>query len=159
MFDPGRLAQPPDPLCERHHAELSCGLRHESITKRRPGERRDPYAASSHFRNGCSPAFAPLDQRWLWVPAFAGTTKWKAAALEHQRLRLLHLRQRLHLAEHVRRHRAVDLDQRDGVAARLVAAEMEGRDVDLGIAEQACEVADESRLVLLIGLDHRLAEL
>ena len=65
-----------------------------------------------------------------------------------QRLGLLHLRQRLHLGEHVRRHRAVDLDQRDRVAALLVAAEVEGRDVDLGVAEQAREAADEARLVL-----------
>ena len=53
---------------------------------------------------------------------------------------------------------AVDLDQRDGVAARLVAAEMEGRDVDLGVAEQAGEAADEARLVLVGDVDHRLAE-
>ena len=40
------------------------------------------------------------------------------------------------LASSVGRHGAVDLDQRDGVAARRVAAEMEGRDVDPGVAEQ-----------------------
>src|ERR1700675_2274675 len=67
---------------------------------------------------------------------------------KQQRLGLLPLRQRLHPGEQCRRHRAVDFDQRDGVAARLVAAEMEGRDVDLGIAEQAREVADETGLVL-----------
>jgi hypothetical protein len=37
------------------------------------------------------------------------------------------------------RHR---LDQRDGVAAPLVAAGIEGRDVDPGIAEQTGEVAE-----------------
>ncbi len=78
---------------------------------------------------------------------------------ERQRLGLLDLRQRLYLGEHVRRHGAIDLDQRDGVAALLGAAEMEGRDVDLGIAEQAGEVADETRLVLVGDVDHRLAEL
>src|ERR1700719_4389526 len=76
-----------------------------------------------------------------------------------QRLGLFDLRQRLHLGEHLRRHRAVDLDQCDGIAARFVAAEMEGRDVDLGIAEQAREVADETGLVLIGDIDHRLAEL
>ena len=55
-------------------------------------------------------------------------------SLKHQRLDLLHLRQRLHLGQEIGRHRAVDLDQRDGVAALLDAAEMEGRDVDLGVA-------------------------
>jgi hypothetical protein len=59
----------------------------------------------------------------------------KSPSSEHQRLGLLDLRQRLHLGEHGRRHRAVDLDQRDGVPTRLVAAEMEGRDVDFGVAE------------------------
>ena len=54
----------------------------------------------------------------------------RPAPSKHQRLGLLDLRQRLHLGEHVRRHRAVDLDQRDGVAARRVAAEVEGGDVD-----------------------------
>src|SRR5205807_2337058 len=67
--------------------------------------------------------------------------------LKHQRLGLLDLRQGLHLGEHVSGHRAVDLDQRDGVAALLDTAEMERRDVELGIAEQARKVADEARLV------------
>ena len=64
------------------------------------------------------------------LPPCAGRLRVLARKSEHQRLGLLDLRQRLHLGEHVGRHRAVDLDQRDGVAARLVAAEMEGRDVD-----------------------------
>ena len=59
--------------------------------------------------------------------------------LKHQRLGLLDLRQRLHLGEHGRRHGAVDLDQRDGVAALLDAAEMEGRDVGLGVIDAASE--------------------
>src|SRR5215831_18106778 len=52
---------------------------------------------------------------------------------KHQRLGLLDLGQALHLDQHVRRDRAVDLDQRDGVAALLDAAEMEGGDIELGI--------------------------
>jgi hypothetical protein len=56
--------------------------------------------------------------------------------LKLQRLGLLDLRQCLHLRKHLGRHRAIDLDQRDGVAALLVAAEVEGRDVDLRIASQ-----------------------
>jgi hypothetical protein len=59
-----------------------------------------------------------------------------ACVLERQRLGLLDLRQLLHLGQHVRRHHAIDLDQRDGVAALAVAAEVEGGDVDLRIAQQ-----------------------
>src|SRR5947208_13374818 len=83
----------------------------------------------------------------------------KHRALEYQRLGLLDLRQRLHLGEDLGWHRAVDLDQRDGVAALLGAAEMEGRDVDLGIAEEACELADKAGLVLVGDIDHRFSEL
>src|ERR1700760_2463569 len=81
------------------------------------------------------------------------------SASERQRLDLLDLRQGLHLDEHIGRYRAVDLDQRDGVAALLDAAEMEGRDVDLRVAQKAGETADEARFVLVGDIDHRLAEL
>jgi hypothetical protein len=43
--------------------------------RRRPGEGRDPYAVSSRFEKCCSTAFAPYEQLWLWIPAFAGTTE------------------------------------------------------------------------------------
>src|SRR6185312_12598368 len=78
--------------------------------------------------------------------------------LKHQRLGLADLGQPLYLGEHPRRHRAIDFDQRDGVAALLDAAEMEGRDVDFRIAQEARERADESGLVLVGHIDHRLAE-
>src|SRR4029078_89580 len=78
---------------------------------------------------------------------------------ENQRLRLLDLRQRLHLGEHLRGNGAVDLEQRNGSDAMPDAAEMEGGDVDPGIAEQAGEVADKAGLVLVGDVDHRLAEL
>jgi hypothetical protein len=48
-----------------------------------------------------------------------------APALKPQRLRLLDLRQRLHLAQHIGRHLAVDLDQR--VGARRITADMRYR--------------------------------
>src|SRR4029077_19389687 len=66
--------------------------------------------------------------------------------------------QRLYLGEHVRRNRAVDLYQRDRIATLAGAAEMEGGDVDLGVAKQARKVADETRFVLVGDVDHRLAE-
>src|SRR6195952_3466108 len=82
-----------------------------------------------------------------------------SSLLKPQRLGLLDLRQRLHLAKHVSGHSTVDLDQRDGIAALLGAAGVERRDVEFGGAEQAGEGADEAGLVLVGDVDHRLAEL
>ena len=47
------------------------------------------------------------------------------ARLERQRLDLLDLRQGLHPGQQIRRHRTVDLDQRDGIGA--------GRDGESGL--------------------------
>ncbi len=44
-----------------------------------------------------------------------------------------------HRVQHLRRQFAVDLDQRDGVAAGRLAADMEGRDVDAGLAQRRGE--------------------
>ena len=76
-----------------------------------------------------------------------------------QRLGLLHLRQRPYRSEDPRRQLAVDLDQRNGVAAGRFAAHVEGRDVNTGVAERAGEAADEARLVEIGDVDHRWAEL
>ena len=65
-----------------------------------------------------------------------------------QRLGLLHLRQRAHLVEHGVGQFSVDLDQRDGVAAGRLAADVEGGDVDAGLAKRRGEAADEARLVV-----------
>src|SRR6202035_2048012 len=80
------------------------------------------------------------------------------SASKRQSLGLLDLRQRLHLGKHLRRHRPVNLDQRDGIAALLVAAQMEGRDVDVAVAKQTGEMSDESRLVRVGDIDRRVAE-
>ena len=63
--------------------------------------------------------------------AFANPTP-----LKPQRLRLLHLRQRPHLGKYVCGQFAIDLDQRDRVAAGRVAPDMESRNIDAGIAER-----------------------
>src|SRR3569833_3875083 len=81
------------------------------------------------------------------------------SASEYESLDLLDLRQRLDLRQHFCGHCAVDLDQSNRVATQLDPAEMEGRDVQPGIAEQAREPADEAWLVLIGDVDHRLAEL
>jgi hypothetical protein len=41
--------------------------------RRRPGERRDPYAAAAR-KGAVADTFFTNKRRWLWVPAFAGTT-------------------------------------------------------------------------------------
>src|SRR5271169_1256578 len=56
--------------------------------------------------------------------------------LKMQRLGLLHLRQRAHLGKHLVGQFAVDLDQRYGVGARRLAADMEGGDIDAGLPER-----------------------
>src|SRR6266568_7458381 len=59
------------------------GRMRECQHRRRPGERRDPYAVP--YRLGTlSKAFPSNERRWLWVPAFAGTTMGK------QNVRYLH---------------------------------------------------------------------
>ena len=50
-------------------------------------------------------------------------------------------------SQHRLARRLVDLDQRDGVAAGRVAAEVEGGDVDAGVAEHGAEPADQARPV------------
>jgi len=52
-----------------------------------------------------------------------------------QRSGLLHLGQRAHLSQHLGRQLAVDLDQRDGVAAGRFAADMESGDVDASLTK------------------------
>src|SRR3546814_16876137 len=50
-------------------------------------------------------------------------------------------------------------DLGDGVAARLVAAEVEGRDVHAGIAQGPAQRADHARLVTVGQVEHVRAEL
>src|SRR5262249_49020526 len=75
-----------------------------------------------------------------------------------QRSRLLHLRQRTHGGEHLRRQVAIDLDQRNGIAAGRVAADVERGDVDAGVTERGREAADEAGLVQIGDVDHGPAE-
>ncbi len=61
------------------------------------------------------------------------------AASEPHRPRPLDLRDRLDPMQELGRDRLVDRDEADRVAARPVAAELEGRDVDAGLAEERAE--------------------
>src|SRR5215470_13566801 len=76
------------------------------------------------------------------------------AASKPQRLRLLHLGQRLHLGEDLRRDIAIHLDQRHRIGARRLAADMERRDIDAGLAEHRGEAADETGLVEIGDVEH-----
>jgi hypothetical protein len=79
--------------------------------------------------------------------------------LEAQQLRLNDTLKRGDLGHELGRDRLVDLDQRDRRAAGRVAAEMEGRDVDLALAQQRAEAADEARLVVVGDVEHVRGEL
>src|SRR2546430_16850502 len=48
---------------------------------RRPGERRDPYAAAHRIEDAVV-TFCNNWHRWLWVPAFAGTTMESVGAFK-----------------------------------------------------------------------------
>src|SRR5690348_17783495 len=63
------------------------------------------------------------------------------------------------MGEHRLIERLVDLDEADRILARRLAAEMEGRDVDPGLAEGAPKAADEARLVEIAHEQHGGAEL
>src|SRR5689334_1354970 len=91
--------------------------------------------------------------------SLATTNAYDAIRLERQWPRLLHLRQCAHLGEHLRRQHAVDLDQRNGIAAGRLASDMERRDVDTGVSQRRRELADEARLVQIGDVNHRRAEL
>src|SRR5476651_1456878 len=83
----------------------------------------------------------------------------QGGVLEPQRLGLHDALDGGDLGREVDRQRLVDLDQRDCRAARLVAAEMEGGDIDLVLAQQGAETADEARLVVVGDVEHVRAEL
>src|SRR6266436_1193181 len=64
-----------------------------------------------------------------------------------QRLRLLHLWQRLYPGEDLGWDIAIHLDQRDRIGARRLAADMKCRDIDAGLAEHRGEATNETGLV------------
>src|SRR5215472_3628366 len=78
---------------------------------------------------------------------------------ERQRRGLDNIRKRADAPKQHLIHRLVDLNQADGVGAGGGAAEMEGGDVDLLIAQQRSQPADEARLVEIGEIEHVPAEL
>src|SRR5581483_8378400 len=71
-----------------------------------------------------------------------------------QQLRLDYVRNRADLREQELVQGLVDLNQTDRVRARRGAAQMEGGDVDAGLAESPTEIADETGLVLVAHEQH-----
>src|SRR5215208_3857598 len=78
--------------------------------------------------------------------------------LELEWFGLLHLWQRAHPGEHVRWQLPVDLDQRHRIPARYVPADVEGGNIDAGVAHRRRELADEAWFVEIGDVDHRLSE-
>src|SRR5439155_10121777 len=78
--------------------------------------------------------------------------------LKCQPLRLLDLTELLDRRQHLIGYRLVDLHQANGILALGEAAQMEGRDIDPGIAEQHAERADEAGLVHIGYIEHMRAE-
>ena len=70
-----------------------------------------------------------------------------------------HLLQPAKLAHHSGIDLPVDLDKGDGLAAGLLAAQMEGRDVDVVAPAQAAEIADEARLIIVPQIEQRVREI
>src|SRR5882672_2853471 len=61
--------------------------------RRRPCERRDPYAVTVIIAEGVRSYWRPKNEgRWLWVPAFAGTTPVASSARFRQQRQLPGLR-------------------------------------------------------------------
>src|SRR5215469_11500352 len=83
----------------------------------------------------------------------------RGGGLERQRRGLDDIRQRADAPEQRLVHRLVDLDEADGVGAGGGAAEMEGGDVDLLIAQQSPQPSDEAGLVEIGEIEHVPAEL
>src|SRR4029077_807723 len=54
------------------------------LSPRRPCESRAPYSATSRFWPGGADASLDNQQRWLWIPALAGTT---SGSLEQRQLK------------------------------------------------------------------------
>ena len=59
----------------------------------------------------------------------------------------------------VLRDRLIDAEQQHRFAARIAAAEVEGADVDPGLAQQRADAADEARRVLVDDVEHVAGEI
>src|SRR4051812_30947624 len=119
------------PMPSRHHGRGPANDLPSAQPLSRP---RNPFSKRQSGGEIVTPDVPQQPLRKSSVPARPSSMPAKPpTGSELQRLRLLYLRQRPHAGEHIQWQFAVDLDQRDGVAARRFAADMEGRDIDAGI--------------------------
>src|SRR5579864_2665295 len=109
---------------------------------------------SRSWANSCT-SFTPSVTCWC---SLASRSRPSISFLKSQRLDLLHVRNLPHFGEHLGRHAAVDLDQRDGVAALRLAAEMKRRDIDAGLGKERSKPSDEPGFVLIGHVQHRWRE-
>src|SRR5215471_9297686 len=88
----------------------------------------------------------------LWFP-------FRMRRLEAQRLDLDHVRQAAHGVKDRRSEGLIDFDEGDRILPRGGAAQMEGRDVDVGGAERVAQCPDEPGLVVVAHEQHVAAQL
>src|SRR5882757_7515058 len=80
LTSPGCGTRPSTPGCFGHDGAL--------YSLRRPRESGDPYSVSSRFGT-VAEAFCHHERRWLWVPAFAGTTSSFAGTSQQRKEQLI----------------------------------------------------------------------
>src|SRR5690606_22717134 len=80
-----------------------------------------------------------------------------SAHIEMERLRRKDGAARKKLPDHVLWERFVEIEQRDGIAPRPVAAELEVGDVHPVLGADGPEQADDARYVVVGGVEHVLA--
>src|SRR5665647_3290422 len=71
-------------MCPRGCRVVRSGM--TKINLGRPGERRDPYSVF-YLTGSVLDTSIHNHRRWLWVPAFAGTTCWQIAYNDKKRRR------------------------------------------------------------------------
>src|SRR5487761_730231 len=108
-----------------------------------------------------SPPSRARRRTWTSASAPSGRTSCPRdeARLEPELLRLDDVGDAADALEKRVGERLIDLDEAQGVGAGARAAEMEGRDVDPGLAQRAAQIADEARLVLVPHEQHVRPEL
>src|SRR5262245_55640218 len=91
--------------------------------------------------------------------ASAAGRRGAARCSKHQWVHPDHLRQGANLIQDLLAHRFVDRHHADGIAARLVAPQVQGGDVKPGLPHQHAEIADEARLVEIADEQHAWCQL
>src|SRR4051812_4115735 len=98
------------PACQTAEQQASC----------RPREGGDPYAVSFQLNDGVATPVGKHKRRWLWVPAFAGTTHMMRSAIPAPPLKQRGGKiRRIALHLHQRRRRVRERDRLDHLAIEM----------------------------------------